>query len=81
MVDGAVRYGLVVWDGGVGWGGAVVVVVGDAVDGDAVDGDAVDGDAVDGGRVGSGGEVRVGAPLGPAVVLVLPGLLLVAASA
>src|SRR5829696_672535 len=91
MVDGAVRYGLVVWDGGVGWGGAVVVVgdavVGDAVVGDAVVGGAVVGDAVvgggalDGGRVGSGGELGLGAPLGPAVVLVLPALLLVAASA
>ena len=39
------------------------------------------GAAVDRGRVGSGGEVGLGAPLDPAVVPVIPGLLLVATSA
>lgn len=55
----------------------VVVVV---VEGLVVVG-AVVGAAVDGGRVGSGGEVGLGAPLDPAVVPVIPGLLLVATSA
>ena len=67
-----------------GWGGAVVVVVVEAVGAlvvGALVGGAVVGGAVDGGRVGSGAEFGLGAPLSPAVVVLLPGLLLVAGSA
>ena len=55
----------------------VVVVVTVVVDGFGL---VVVGAAVGGGWVGSGGEVELGVPLDPAVVLAISGLLLVAAS-
>ena len=60
--------------------GVVVVVVAMVVDGfGLVVVGAVVGAAVGGGRVGSGAEVGLGVALDPAVVLAIPGLLVVAA--